>query len=541
MSAAAALLIAAVALPAVAAAAGLLPAARSAACRLGVAGSALAAVAAVALAVVAAATGPVSARVGGGGGVWVGLVADRLTVVLLVLVCSVSAVVQVFAHRQLQGDPAGGRFAVRAGFLTAATAAMVSGASLVTLALGWSLAGVALVALVGLYRPAPAAREAARHTARMVVAGDSALWIAVVLYLATGGQDDLHHLAAPGGVSGAVTACLLVVAAAARCAQMPFHRWLPASVAAPTPVSAMLHAGVVNAGGILLVRLHPIVGASWWATWLTVAVAAVGTVAATLIMLARPDIKGSLVYSTIAQMAFMLLACAMGLLAAAVAHLVAHGMFKASLFLGSGSAVKTHVRHQQAPPAVPIGRSRAVALACFALGVAALTVVVAAQVLHPESQPGGVVLLAFAIVTAAAAGWGWLRRRPTPAGAVLLVVGVPVLAGGYLAVLAALTHGLGPALAPVGRAAAPAWTLAVVLVVLAAAALLPVRMPRWAGLGARLYARVLSAGQPLLPATRAAAVPTFMPVPAPIPAAPASAPAPAAVRALAPQAEGVHP
>ncbi|MER6630844.1 proton-conducting transporter membrane subunit [Streptomyces sp. NPDC000987] len=545
MSAAGLLLPAAVLLPATAAAAGLLPRARRAACRLAVAGSALAATAAVALAVVVAVEGPAAtARPGVSSDLWVGLVADRLTVTLLVLVCAVSAVVQVFARRQLQGDPGGRRFAARAGFLTAATTAMVTAASLPALALAWSLAGAALVALVGLYRPAPAAREAARRTARMVLYGDAALWTAVVLHLAAGGESDLRRLAADpapaaGGVTGAVIGCLLVVAAAVRCAQLPWHRWLPASLAAPTPVSALLHAGVVNAGGILLIRLHPVVAASWWATWLTVALSTVTAVTATLIMLVRPDIKGALVHSTMAQMAFMLLSCAMGLLAAAAAHLIAHGLFKANLFLGSGSAAHAHVRRLQEPPPAPIGRTRAAVLAGLALAAAALAITFAARLLHPQQQSGAAVLLAFTVVTAAAAAWGWLRRHSTPMGVVLLLVGLPALAGGYLTVLTAVTRVLGPALAPAGPAAAPPWTLAAVLVLLAAAALLPAPSQRRAGLKARLYAFVLAAGQPPLTAPPALRASVSVPVPTPVPTAPAATPA--SVRVLATQSEGVHP
>ncbi|MFE1248687.1 proton-conducting transporter membrane subunit [Streptomyces sp. NPDC058735] len=542
---AAGLVFPAVALPVLTAAAGGLPPLRAHACRLGVAGSALAATSAAVLAVVVVTDGPSSTpALQVGGGLWLGWVADRLTVTLLILVATVSWIVQVYGRRQLQGDLARSRFALRAGLLTAATAAMVSAASLLTLALAWSLAGAALVWLVGVYRPAPAAGQAARRTAWMVLLGDTSLWAAVIVYLAAGGEGDLRRLAVDphplGGTTGAAVGCLLVVAAAARCAQLPFHRWLPASLAAPTPVSALLHAGVVNAGGVLLIRLNPIMTASGWASGLCVAIAAVSAVTATLIMLARPDVKGALVHSTIAQMAFMLLTCAMGLLVAAVAHLIAHGMFKASLFLRSGSAAQDHVRHLKAPPAAPIGHARACALAALALAAAALSVAFAARLLHPQSQPGGAVLVAFATVTAAAAAWGWLRRRPTPVGVVLLVIGLPVLSGGYLAVLAAMTRFLHPALAPAGPATAPAWALAVVLVLLAAAGLLPTRVPRWAGMKARLYARVLAAGQPPLPAPRTVAAPALMPVLTPVPAAPAITPASPGVPALAAQAEGVH-
>lgn len=519
MSLTAVLLTIGIAAPGLASLLALIPGARGATRHLGVIGAAFGVSAALALATLVGVRGQATTmRIGMDDGLWFGATADRLTVLLLLLVSFVNTVVQVFARRQLLGDDSAARFVIRSGLLISATAVMVTSASVITLAAGWTASGLALVGLVSMHWPQPAARDAARHTARMIVIGDTALWVAVALHLAHGGTQDIGTLsAAPdaGPVTGAVIAVLLVIAAAARCAQLPFHRWLSASLATPTPVSAILHAGVVNAGGILLVRLYPLVGASLWATGLTFAVAAIGTVYATLIMLARPDIKGALVYSTIAQMAFLLLACSLGLLAAAISHLIAHGMFKSTLFLGSTSTVGAHVRHEDEPALTPVSRARLVALGALSITVAAASVAVFATLLRPESHASGAVLMAFAALTAASAGWGWIRRRPTGPGIAILLIAVPLMAGAYLTILTAITRFLGQDLAPMGAAAAPAWAFAALLMVLVAAWCAPSLARRFPRAAAWLYAHVLAAGQPIRFQPRAMTAPRTMPYPHP--------------------------
>ncbi|WP_207958336.1 proton-conducting transporter membrane subunit [Streptomyces sp. YIM 98790] len=505
-----AMLLAAVALPAATAAAGSARRLRDLAPGLNAGAALLCVASACGLAVTVAFHGPVEAVLARSDGqAWTGLVADRVTAVVLLLVYGVSAVVQVFARRYLHGDLAAARFATAAGALTAATAAMVTAATLVTLAVAWSLTGWALYRLVGVYRPAPSAADAARRTGRAVLAGDVALWAAVGLAVAVWGDTDLRRHSplpadlaggVPGGVpaagaTGTVVACLLVVAAAARCAQLPWHRWLGASLAAPTPVSALLHAGVVNAGGILLVRMSPVFGAAPVATHLAFAIGAVSTVAATAVMLARFDVKGALVHSTVGQMGFMLMTCALGLYAAAVVHLFAHGLFKAALFLGSGSAVQQHARRALAPPAPRLSPAGTTGIAV--LSVAAALAAVAAAVWWLPPHTAGAALLVFAAATAARLAWGWLRHHPTAGGLAALVIVLPAAAAGYLALVKAVTAFFAPALPATAPGAVPAWLLGAVVAVLAAGTLLPRVAPalgagHWYG---RLYALALSAGQ----------------------------------------------
>ena len=137
-----------------------------------------------------------------------------------------------------------------------------------------------------------------------------------------------------------VLALAAVVAAITRCALPPAQSWLPMSVAAPTPSSAVLHAGIVNGGGVLLIRFAPLLAVSARAPPRSRSPAAAPACwSAARCSRTRPDVKTGLAWSTVAQMGFMVVQCVTGLLGPALVHMVAHGMYKANLFLGSGSTL----------------------------------------------------------------------------------------------------------------------------------------------------------------------------------------------------------
>jgi NADH:ubiquinone oxidoreductase subunit 5 (subunit L)/multisubunit Na+/H+ antiporter MnhA subunit len=196
------------------------------------------------LGVVAAGTTPASA-----GSAVVSMVADQLATALLLLIFGVSTVAQEFAVRYL-ARCSGTRFSFGAGLFTGSTALMVTASTTVALAAGWTAAGINVLP-ARLYWELPIARDGLRRT--VIAFNHDWRWgtLAAVAVLAIRtGTIDLSRLSAIGGSTGTLAAVLVVVAALSRSAQIPFHRWLPATLAAPTPVSALLHAGVVNAGGI---------------------------------------------------------------------------------------------------------------------------------------------------------------------------------------------------------------------------------------------------------------------------------------------------
>lgn len=423
--------------------------------------------------------------------------ADRLAAVLLLLVFGVSAIAQSFAVRYLAGDPRAAWFTAGASLLTAASAGLMTAATLITLAICWTLAGLALCLLLGMYWHLPAARDGVRRTAIAFGIGDLALWTAVAIATASRGRIDLRDIGS-GIFSGpivAVLAFLVVVAALSRSAQIPFHRWLPATLAAPTPVSALLHAGVVNAGGILLIRLAPL-ATDDVARALTIVAGAATMIYGTLVMLVKPDIKGALAHSTMAQMGFMILTCGLGLWAAAVIHLVAHGFYKATLFLSSGSAISRHRRLSSLPAAAPLTRRRGLMndSAAVLLPAVALAAALALVPLQPGDHAAEHALLVFAGVTGAAVTWGWLRRRPglrgvLTGGAVLIPAAVA-----HVAIISGVTGYLNPALPPAGLSVTSVWVVTLTaLVALGGLATLR-RGPGAARLQRAVYTGALSAG-----------------------------------------------
>ncbi len=421
---------------------------------------------------------------------------DRLAAVLLLLIFGVSAIVQTFAIRYLAGDPRQAWFVGGAGVLTAASAGLATAATLVTLAAGWSLAGLALCLLLGTYWQLPAARDGVRRTALAFLIGDLALWTAVVAASAVFGRIDLRGDNAPlTGALVPVLGILVVVAALSRSAQVPFHRWLPATLAAPTPVSALLHAGVVNAGAILLIRLSPLSG-SGVAQVLTIAAGAATMVYGATVMLVKPDVKGALAHSTTAQMGFMILTCGLGLWAAAVIHLVAHGFYKATLFLSSGSAVGAHLRDEQMPAAPQLDRRQRLTNLVAALLIPAVALATAVAVVPAGSGDHAAeqALLAFALVTGAAATWGWLRRRPGIGAAVKALAFLVPAAIGYVAIITAVGAFLAPAMPASPVTALAVWVVTALALALLGTLAIVRRVPGADRLHRAIYTSALSAG-----------------------------------------------
>jgi NAD(P)H-quinone oxidoreductase subunit 5 len=463
--------------------------------------------AAVLVAVVVAVGGPVAAVVeGGDGDALIGLHATRVTAVVGLLTTGVGLVVQSFAGRALQGDLRGRRFFVLASLLTAATTSVAFAATLGLLCASWIVTGIALSALVAhraTWQPAP---RSALRTRRSLQVGDGALLVATLLVVVSVGEIDLRSPAGAakelanasipvlGGNVLSVVAVLLTVATISRSALVPLHRWLPGTIAAPTPVSALLHAGVVNGAGVLLVRLAPVFGSSAAATHVAFAAGAVTACYATTVMLVRSDVKGNLAWSTAGQMGFMIVQVAIGAFAAALLHIVGHGMYKAALFLGSGNAVTAHLHHRQRPAPHVVARSVRLGVALL---VPAAALWAAYLVIHPHLSTAAYVLVTvFAWGTAARAVDGWLRSapfRPIPAVATAAfgaTAGVFAYLGGLTAVETFVAPALPEAVAEPVSSAVLVATLAAIALVVAVVWLTPgERMRR---LRSRVYALVLT-------------------------------------------------
>jgi hypothetical protein len=180
--------------------------------------------------------------------------------------------------------------------------------------------------------------------------------------------------------------CLLAIGVVLRSAQLPFHGWLIQVMEAPTPVSALLHAGIVNIGGFVLIRLAGLVGRLEGAQTLLVVVGATTAVLAALVMTTRVSVKVALAWSTCAQMGFMLLECGLGAYGLALLHLVAHSLYKAHGFLASGRTVEQQVLRRIAPEPTRPTALRWTIAASFAMLTVVLLLTVGSILARPAPR-----------------------------------------------------------------------------------------------------------------------------------------------------------
>lgn len=273
---------------------------------------------------------------------------DTLSAIMLLLVSFLGAIVIRFSGNYLAGDPAQGRF-IRWMCLTIGSVLILTiSGNFFMFTLAWIATSMSLHKLLTFYSDRPAAILAARKKFLVSRLGDAAIIGAVIATWNCFGTWEFSKIFAASEiirVQGEDSACLglsaflLVIGALLKSAQFPFHSWLPDTMEAPTPVSALMHAGIVNAGGFLIVRFSPVISCSPASLNALALVGAFTALFASIIMLPQTSVKRSLAYSTVAQMGFMMLQCGLGAFALAILHLVAHSLYKAYAFLSSGSIV----------------------------------------------------------------------------------------------------------------------------------------------------------------------------------------------------------
>ena len=286
---------------------------------------------------------------------------DAVSAVMLTLVSFVGWVVLRYASTYMDGEDRQGAFT---GWLCATLAAvmlLVTAGELWLFVVAWIATSVFLQRLLLFYPGRVPARRAARKkwvTSRL---GDLALIAAAVLLQMGYGTGDIGAIlaAAREGTApdGAIwAAAFLAVAALLKSAQFPMHGWLTEVMETPTPVSALLHAGVVNAGGFLLIRFADVLLLSPGVLAVLVMVGGFTALFGGLVMLTQPAVKTSLAWSTVAQMGFMILQCGLALFPLALLHIVAHSLYKAHAFLAAGMAVDgVAAIRRPGPVAIPNG------------------------------------------------------------------------------------------------------------------------------------------------------------------------------------------
>jgi len=295
-----------------------------------------------------AVAGPLHTPALGIAGIGVGLYLDRLSATMFCLVAFIGLIVVRYSGTYLDGDPGHGRFTKLLCLTLAAVLCVIISGTMVAFFVAWVATSLGLHELLVFYRDRPAGIVAARKNWLASRLGDACLLAALVLiYLRFGSLEypvvfaGMEALKTANLVPASMQAAaiLLVVTALLKSAQFPLHGWLVEVMETPTPVSAVLHAGIINAGGFLVLRFAHIVGISLPALEVLVLVGGFTALFGSVVMLTQTSIKSSLAHSTIAQMGFMMLECGLGAFPAALLHIVAHSLYKAHAFLSSGSVV----------------------------------------------------------------------------------------------------------------------------------------------------------------------------------------------------------
>jgi NAD(P)H-quinone oxidoreductase subunit 5 len=286
---------------------------------------------------------------------------DPVSVTMLLIVSFVGWIVTRYSATYLDGEPRQGLFTARMCAALAAVMLLVLAGNLVQLLLAWIATSFALHRLLLFYPSRRGAQRAARKKFVTARTSDTLLLAAVTLLFAAFGTGDIAAIleaarAASVPPLALVATGLIGFAALLKSAQFPAHGWLVEVMETPTPVSALLHAGIINAGGFLLIRFADLMLTAPGVLALLVIVGGFTALLASVVMLAQPTVKTSLAWSTIAQMGFMILQCGLALFPLALLHIVAHSLYKAHAFLSSGTGIERIAQYRRpGPVAVPSG------------------------------------------------------------------------------------------------------------------------------------------------------------------------------------------
>lgn len=314
-------------------------------------------------------------------GIGFSLYCDGLTLAMFCLVSFVGFTVVRYSRNYLDGDPAQSRFLRLLCTALACVLLLIVSGNLFALLGAWIATSVCLHKLLRFYPERRAAFLAARKKAIVSRLSDVCLIVALALLYHTFGTLDYVRIFAasqafhahPVPLELLAASVALVLAALLTSAQFPMHGWLTEVMETPTPVSALLHAGIINAGGFLVLRLAGVIGLSTASLDTLAIVGALTALFGSVVMLTQTSVKVSLAYSTIAQMGFMMLECGLAAFPAALLHIIAHSLYKAHAFLSSGSVIDL-ARASWTPS--PGGKPHPARLVIAIAAVLAVTVIV---------------------------------------------------------------------------------------------------------------------------------------------------------------------
>ncbi|MEU7612281.1 NADH-quinone oxidoreductase subunit L [Micromonospora sp. NPDC049204] len=275
-----------------------------------------------------------------------GLLFDPLAAVFVLLITGVGFLIHLYAVEYMAHDAGRRRFFAYFNLFVAAMLLLVLGNNYVMLYFGWEGVGLASYLLISFWTERPSAATAGKKAFLMNRVGDAGLAIGIFIMFATLGttqyDEVFNGVGALTGATVLVLGLLLLLGAAGKSGQFPLQAWLPDAMEGPTPVSALIHAAtMVTAGVYLIARSNPIFSANSTLQLVVVSVGALTLLMGCIIGAAKDDIKRVLAWSTVSQIGYMFLGVGLGggAYALAIVHLLAHGFFKANMFLGAGSVM----------------------------------------------------------------------------------------------------------------------------------------------------------------------------------------------------------
>ncbi len=277
-----------------------------------------------------------------------GMYVDNLTIVMAMVVATVSFVVHIYSIGYMEGDPRYNRFFAYLSLFSFSMFGLIFFDNLFGIFMMWELVGLCSYLLIGFYFEKDSASNAGKKAFITNRVGDWGFLIGLLIVFTTLGTFnliDIHELVAQGKLSGGLLTAagvLLFCGAIGKSAQFPLHIWLPDAMEGPTPVSALIHAATMVAAGVyLMARISFMLSID--AMLVVAYIGGFTSLFAATIAITQNDIKRVLAYSTISQLGYMIMAIGVGAYQAGFFHLVTHAMFKAGLFLGSGSVI--HAMH----------------------------------------------------------------------------------------------------------------------------------------------------------------------------------------------------
>ena len=283
---------------------------------------------------------------GEGGSFQMGVYIDGLAAMMLVVVCFVSLMIQLYSGAFMQGDKRFAWYYAVLNLFTASMLGLVLAPNFIELYVFWELVGLCSYLLIGHWFEKPSAAKAATKAFIVTRIGDAALFAGIIVFWRATGTtsfEGITQAAQAGFISGSlftVAVVLVFIGAIGKSAQFPLHVWLPDAMEGPTPVSALIHAATMVAAGVYLVaRTYNIFVQSETAMLVVAYIGGFTALMAATMALTKKDIKRVIAYSTVSQLGYMMLALGIGSFTAGMFHLYNHAFFKALLFLGAGSII----------------------------------------------------------------------------------------------------------------------------------------------------------------------------------------------------------